>query len=192
VGWTQFYVFDVPLYLLSHLSSFSSASSSLLLQILVMKLQVSLTLFSVLLALPAAQAWGSMGHEAIAYIAQNFLTTATATYCKTVLGDSTTSYLANVATWADSYRYTTAGSFSAPFHYIDANDSPPAACSVSYTRDCGSAGCVVSAIKNYVRIALLPIFPSVSLQVRSMTNFTSRHHSSKTAIISMPLSSSST
>lgn len=110
----------------------------------------STLLVSALLALPGTHAWGSMGHEAIAYIAQNFLTTATATYCQSVLGDSTTSYLANVATWADSYRYTTAGAFSAPYHYIDAEDNPPDACSVSYTRDCGSAGCVVSAIKNYV------------------------------------------
>lgn len=51
---------------------------------------------------------------------------------------------------ADSYRYTTAGKFSAPYHYIDANDSPPSSCSVDLSRDCDSEGCVVSAIKNYV------------------------------------------
>jgi len=55
---------------------------------------------------------------------------------------------------ADSYRYTTAGKFSAPFHYIDALDSPPSSCGVDYTRDCGTGGCVVSAINNYVS----PIF----------------------------------
>jgi hypothetical protein len=57
--------------------------------------------------------------------------------------------LANVATWADSYRYTTAGAFSAPFHFIDAEDNPPSSCSVDYDRDCGSKGCSVSAIANY-------------------------------------------
>lgn len=51
---------------------------------------------------------------------------------------------------SDSYRYTTAGTFSAPYHYIDALDSPPTSCSVDYARDCGVGGCVVSAISNYV------------------------------------------
>lgn len=50
-------------------------------------------------------------------------------------------------------RSTTAGTFSAPFHYIDALDNPPHTCGVDYARDCGPAGCVVSAISNYVRIS---------------------------------------
>lgn len=62
--------------------------------------------------------------------------------------------MASVATWADSYRYTTAGSFSAPFHYIDAQDSPPDSCGVDYDRDCGTTGCVVAAIQNYTNILL--------------------------------------
>lgn len=33
--------------------------------------------------------------------------------------------IVSVATWADTYRYTTAGAFSAPWHYVDANDNPP-------------------------------------------------------------------
>ena len=60
--------------------------------------------------------------------------------------------MANVSTWADSYRYTSAGSWSAPLHFIDANDNPPSSCSVDYSRDCGSAGCSVSAIVNYTSI----------------------------------------
>jgi hypothetical protein len=115
-----------------------------------MKLQSpSLWVFGSFL-IPSAHAWGSMGHEAIAYIASNFVTSATKTYCQGILGDTTTRYLANVATWADSYRYTTAGTFSKPYHYIDANDSPPTTCGVTYTRDCPTEGCVVSAITNYV------------------------------------------
>jgi hypothetical protein len=98
---------------------------------------------------PTAMAWGAMGHEAIAYIAQNFVASSTATYFQTLLGDTSTSYLANVATWADSYRYTTAGSFSSGFHYIDAKDNPPSSCSVSYSRDCPNNNCVVGAIANY-------------------------------------------
>ncbi|TVY25884.1 Nuclease S1 [Lachnellula hyalina] len=50
---------------------------------------------------------------------------------------------------ADTYRYTDAGTWSAPLHFIDANDDPPSSCGVEYSRDCGTGGCVVSAIKNY-------------------------------------------
>lgn len=100
--------------------------------------------------LQCTHAWGNMGHETIAYIAQSFVASSTATYCKNILGDTSTSYLASVATWADLFRYTSAGRFSAPFHFIDANDSPPGSCSVDYSRDCGSKGCSVSAVNNYV------------------------------------------
>jgi hypothetical protein len=57
--------------------------------------------------------------------------------------------LANIASWADDYRATTAGSWSAPFHFIDAEDSPPSSCNVDYSRDCGSTGCSISALSNY-------------------------------------------
>src|SRR5688572_33254602 len=56
----------------------------------------------------------------------------------------TTLFRSNVATWADSYRYTAEGSFSAPSHYIDALDKPPQQCNVDYERDCPEEGCIVS------------------------------------------------
>ncbi|AEO66216.1 uncharacterized protein THITE_2143832 [Thermothielavioides terrestris NRRL 8126] len=94
-------------------------------------------------------AWGALGHYAVAYVATNFVTSSTKSYMQDLLGDTTTDYLASVAAWADSYRYTSAGKFSEPFHFIDAHDSPPSSCGVSYSRDCGSSGCIVSAISNY-------------------------------------------
>jgi hypothetical protein len=100
-------------------------------------------------SLPSALAWGALGHEAVAYVATNFVSSTTKSYFQTLLGDTSTDYLASVASWADSWRSTTAGKFSSPFHYIDANDSPPSSCSVSFSRDCGSDGCIVSAISNY-------------------------------------------
>lgn len=69
-----------------------------------------------LAALPSAHAWGVLGHATVAYIAQNYLNSATASWAQGVLGDTSTSYLANVASWADTYRATTAGAWSAPFH----------------------------------------------------------------------------
>ncbi|KKY30129.1 putative nuclease s1 [Diaporthe ampelina] len=105
--------------------------------------------------LPAgAQAWGAFGHETVAYVATNFVSASTKTYFQSLLGDTSADYLATVSTWADSYRSTTAGKFSAPFHYIDAQDNPPSSCGVDYDRDCGSGGCVVSAISNYTSILL--------------------------------------
>jgi hypothetical protein len=104
-----------------------------------------------LAAIPCAQAWGVLGHATVAYIAQNYLSTSTTTWAQGVLGDTSTSYLASIASWADDYRETTAGAFSAPFHFIDAEDNPPTTCDVDYDRDCGTAGCSVSAIANYTQ-----------------------------------------
>ena len=112
---------------------------------------------------PSALAWGTLGHETVAYIATNFVSTATKTFCQQILADTSTSYLANVATWADSYRYTTAGKFSAPYHYIDANDNPPSACGVDYERDCGTEGCIVRAISNYVSISRAKITSQIPI-----------------------------
>jgi hypothetical protein len=98
---------------------------------------------------PNVHAWGALGHETVAYIATNFVDPATETYFQAILNNRTSSYLAGVAIWADSFRYTSAGRFSAPFHFIDAEDSPPSSCGVKYSRDCGKTGCVVGAIQNY-------------------------------------------
>lgn len=97
-----------------------------------------------------ALAWGALGHETVALIAQNYVSAKTKTFCQGILSDKNTTYLADVATWADTARYQKGYTFSAPFHFIDAEDSPPTACNVDYDRDCGASGCVVSAIQNYV------------------------------------------
>ncbi|KAK8155823.1 nuclease PA3 [Phyllosticta citrichinensis] len=96
-----------------------------------------------------AHAWGYLGHETVAFIAQNFVSSETATWAQDILADDGTSYLASVATWADSYRYTDEGDFSADYHWIDANDDPPETCNVDLERDCPEQGCIVSAIANY-------------------------------------------
>ncbi len=102
-----------------------------------------------LFGLRLCAAWGDLGHETIAYIAQNFVNNQTQTWAQSILADTSSSYLANVATWADLYRYTFEGRWSAPFHFIDAEDDPPATCNVDFDRDCGDEGCSVSAIANY-------------------------------------------
>lgn len=73
----------------------------------------------------------------------------TTSYFQKLLRNDTGDYLAGVATWADSIRYTKWGRFSTPFHFIDAKDSPPTSCTVDLDRDCKKEGCVVSALHNY-------------------------------------------
>ncbi|KAK8122510.1 hypothetical protein PG984_011180 [Apiospora sp. TS-2023a] len=110
--------------------------------------------------------WGSLGHVAVGYLASNFVQDNTASYFKQLLKNDTEHYIAGVATWADTIRYTKWGNFltfynrsqyavlharrfSKDFHFIDAKDEPPTYCGVDFERDCKEAGCVVSAIKNY-------------------------------------------
>ncbi|KAF2715240.1 hypothetical protein K504DRAFT_457412 [Pleomassaria siparia CBS 279.74] len=108
---------------------------------------------SVLLALlpllPQASAWGALGHETVAFIAQNFVSNSTRAFAQALLADDSSSYLANVASWADTYRLTTEGAFSGSLHYIDSLDNPPTSCNVDYERDCPEEGCIISAIANY-------------------------------------------
>ena len=60
-----------------------------------------------------AYAWGNLGHETVAYIATELVKNDTKAWAQSVLGDTSPSYLANIATWADSYRKTDEGDFSA-------------------------------------------------------------------------------
>lgn len=113
---------------------------------------------------PSAMAWGAMGHETVAYVASNFVKASTKTYFQNLLGDTSGDYLASVASWADSWRYTTEGAFSASFHYIDALDSPPTSCNVDLERDCGDA-CVVSSIANYTSRLLTPSLSTAERQI---------------------------
>lgn len=71
---------------------------------------------SALSLVPATNAWGVLGHATVATIADNYLTPAAKTYVSGILGKGVT--MASVASWADAYRETTAGSFSAPYQYF--------------------------------------------------------------------------
>lgn len=117
--------------------------------------------------LPSATAWGGkcslclvrprilltappgFGHITVAYVASSFVNDHTATYFQTLLRNQSDEYLAGVATWADSIRYTKWGHFTGPFHFIDAKDQPPSSCDIDMARDCKAEGCVISALQNY-------------------------------------------
>lgn len=101
--------------------------------------------------LPAVHAWGSLGHMTIAYLAEHLVSSRTELYMQRALNNpSAPGYLGSIATWADSYRYTKDGRYSAHLHYIDADDTPPWSCGLDIERDCADDFCIVSAIGNYV------------------------------------------
>ncbi|KAG7009297.1 nuclease PA3 [Physcia stellaris] len=98
---------------------------------------------------PCASAWGTLGHATVAQIASNYLTAQGKSYVAGLLGPGVT--MPSIASYADTFRYTADGKFSAPYHFIDAEDNPPTSCGVDLGRDCGAGGCVVSAIANYTQ-----------------------------------------
>lgn len=97
-----------------------------------------------------------LGHITTAYLASHFVSNTTEAYLKHILYNDTSDYLANIATWADSVRYTKWGRFTKTFHFIDAKDDPPVSCDVDLARDCKSTGCVVSSLANYTQRSLDP------------------------------------
>lgn len=138
------------------------------------------SLLAISLLSPAAYAWGAVGHATVATIAQKYLTSQAQTYVSGLLGSGVT--MASVASWADDYRYTTAGRFSAGFHYVDAEDNPPSSCSVSVARDC-SGSCILTAIANYVS---RPSSIRDRCQVRVLTTRIPRRKGSTTTVIPSP------
>ncbi|PKK44280.1 hypothetical protein CI102_11714 [Trichoderma harzianum] len=112
-----------------------------------------------LVSLPGAMAWGGLGHITTAYIASQFVSNSTEAYLKHLLRSNEPDYMAKVASWADSIRYTKWGRFTSTFHFIDAHDSPPESCNVDFERDCKGTGCVITALANYTEQSLDPSLP---------------------------------
>jgi hypothetical protein len=99
-----------------------------------------------------SSAWGTLGHDTVAYIAQNFVEDETRTWSQDILDDTSDSYLAKIANFADEYRDD--HEWSKDFHYIDSEDDvidPPVTCYVTWPKDCGATGCVITAIANYTQ-----------------------------------------
>ncbi|KAJ3921036.1 nuclease Le1 [Lentinula edodes] len=98
-----------------------------------MRLSVTLAACSILSAC-SVWGWGAIGYE-------TFLNPKILSFSE---------FLGAAAPWADDVRSEAAFSWSAPFHFVDAEDNPPTSCSVEQMRDCSSGERhVVSAIANY-------------------------------------------
>lgn len=111
------------------------------------------TVFPLVLQTVGVNAWGRLGHETVALIAQQYLTPKTVENVQQILGDKSTTYMGNIATWADTYRSEPGGGFSAALHFVNGLDAPPPeSCHITFPKDCPKEGCIVSAIGNYVSI----------------------------------------
>ncbi|KII89268.1 hypothetical protein PLICRDRAFT_40919 [Plicaturopsis crispa FD-325 SS-3] len=114
-----------------------------------MRLSVIAIALPVFLASSAA-AWGSLGHQAVGYVAMEFLAPKSLAFVKKTISAQFNHSLGPAGPWADTVREEAAFRFSAPFHFIDAEDDPEGgSCSVVQSRDCGSSGCILTAIANY-------------------------------------------
>ncbi|KAH9062401.1 nuclease Le1 [Lactarius vividus] len=125
-----------------------------------MKLALPYALAAAVVAPRGVAAWGSLGHQTTGYVAMQFLTPNTLSAVQSILGSTFSSSLGPASTWADTVRSQTAFKFTAPYHFIDAEDNPPSSCSVDFARDCGASGCVVSAVQNYTNRVLTQTDPT--------------------------------
>jgi hypothetical protein len=122
--------------------------------------------------IPTSHAWGKEGHEIVANIAYNLLTSEAKEASYHILFPSddfnATGYispLAAVANWADKARYTKEFSWTTPLHYVDVQDelieggcpytpeelphlkkAMKSKCTFQYERDCVDDFCAVGAI----------------------------------------------
>ncbi|KAJ3813862.1 nuclease Le3 [Lentinula aff. lateritia] len=99
--------------------------------------------FILLLSAVKTYGWGMKGHEA-------FLAPEASSFVETSLsGPQYHSSLGLAAPWADDVRRQKGYAWSAPLHFVDAEDQPPTECSVNQKRDCAGNGCILTAIANY-------------------------------------------
>ncbi|KAJ3576285.1 hypothetical protein NP233_g521 [Leucocoprinus birnbaumii] len=101
------------------------------------------------LATTSVYGWGATGHQTVGYIAMQFLAPNALSFVQSSLGTTYNRSLGVAATWADDVRSQSAYAWSAPLHFVDAEDNPPTSCSVSESRDCGDNDCILGAIANY-------------------------------------------
>ncbi|KAL5478331.1 hypothetical protein ACEPAI_2515 [Sanghuangporus weigelae] len=99
-----------------------------------------------------ALAWGALGHEAVGFVAMDFLSSGALSFVQDTIDASFDHSLGPAGPWADTVRSEAAFRFTAPFHFIDAEDDPMGgSCSVNENRDCGNTGCILTAIANYTQ-----------------------------------------
>jgi hypothetical protein len=96
-------------------------------------------------AVPSLEfAWGHEGHEAIALIAEHYMTSAALAKASDLLGGAS---MASVASWADDYRHRHPE--TGPWHYIDI---PLASSKIEMARDCPNIQCGIAQTEHCLLI----------------------------------------
>ncbi|KAH8812931.1 phospholipase C/P1 nuclease domain-containing protein [Xylogone sp. PMI_703] len=109
--------------------------------------------FMYLLLASTVLGWGDVGHRTVGYLAQHYLTAEASQWVNSLLEDEDGFDISDAAVWPDYIKPNR--TYTAGWHYLDANDSPPGLCAVDYNRDCPSiGGCAVSAIINQTSLVL--------------------------------------
>ena len=102
---------------------------------------------------PAAHAWGPIGHSIVADLAQRHLSPAAEAEVERLLAPDNTKSLADIASWADEIRNDPAQDAlwkqTRPLHYVDFTSGD---CNYTPPRDCKDGQCVVAGIDHYVQI----------------------------------------
>ena len=109
---------------------------------------------ALLVAAPAALAWGPLGHRIVADLAQPRLTPVARAEVERLLASEHAASLADIANWADRLRDDPAPDMAvlaretAPLHYVNMHGS----CTYKPALDCPDGQCVVHAIHHYAAI----------------------------------------
>jgi hypothetical protein len=108
-------------------------------------LKVVVTFFlTVQLVVPrSAMAWGDNGHIAVAKIADINLTSKAKTEIANLLGPDVHIYDRKIAMFADTFKFTSPGAHTKPWHFVDI---PVTEAKYDSTRDCKNDDCVVFRI----------------------------------------------
>ncbi|KAF2663266.1 S1/P1 nuclease [Microthyrium microscopicum] len=120
-------------------------------------MRISSVAFGVSCLLSQAFAWGEVGHRTVAYVAYRYLSLNTQVYVDNILNYHDGRDIGDAAIWPDQIKY--GRPYTAPWHYIDARDSPPTLCGLNYPADCGdkeSDGCIITALHNYTTLFMDP------------------------------------
>lgn len=111
-------------------------------------------LLALLLVVPAAQAWGPLGHSIVAALAQQQLSPAAEAEVEHLLAADHTTQLADIASWPDEIQDNPAldglWQQTRRLHYINFRGGPT--CDYVPPRDCSDGECVVDGLAHYVAI----------------------------------------
>ncbi|UVK38745.1 S1/P1 nuclease [Mesorhizobium sp. AR10] len=120
------------------------------------------TAILITLAFPeAALAWGASGHSIIAEIAQRRLSASAAANVENLIGHAS---LASISSWADDYKFTSVGSKTKRWHFVDfdiaeENPSTAEACKLESEGDC-----LILALNREVARLADPALPPLARQ----------------------------